>query len=118
MSGEVPARTDGGVAGAVAELPAGTLTMLFSDIEGSTALVRRLGERYGDALSAQRTLLRAAFGSFGGRELSTEGDSFFVVFESAVAAVEVQLSAEANPFLDAVISSLDRRWRARIAAGS
>ena len=71
----------------VAELPTGTLTMLFSDIEGSTALVRRLGERYGEALSAQRTLLRAAFRSFGGRELSTEGDSFFVVFESAIAAV-------------------------------
>jgi len=71
----------------VAELPTGTVTMLFSDIEGSTVLVRRLGERYGEALSAQRTLLRAAFRSFGGRELSTEGDSFFVVFESARAAV-------------------------------
>ena len=76
-----------GVAATVAELPTGTLTMLFSDIEGSTALVRRLGERYGEALSAQRRLLRAAFRSFGGRELSTEGDSFFVVFESAIAAV-------------------------------
>jgi predicted ATPase/serine/threonine protein kinase len=76
-----------GVAATAAELPTGTLTMLFSDIEGSTVLVRRLGERYGEALSAQRTLLRAAFRSFGGRELSTEGDSFFVVFESANAAV-------------------------------
>ena len=76
-----------GVAETVAELPTGTLTMLFSDIEGSTVLVRRLGERYGEALSAQRALLRAAFRNFGGRELSTEGDSFFVVFESAIAAV-------------------------------
>ncbi len=76
-----------GVAATAAELPTGTLTMLFSDIEGSTVLVRHLGERYGEALSAQRTLLRAAFRSFGGRELSTEGDSFFVVFESAIAAV-------------------------------
>ena len=83
MSGEVLVGADG----EVAELPTGTLTMLFSDIEGSTALVRRLGERYGEALSAQRTLLRVAFRSFGGRELSTEGDSFFVVFESAIAAV-------------------------------
>ena len=88
MSGEVPGQADAGVAAGsrVAELPTGTLTMLFSDMEGSTALVRRLGERYGEALSAQRTLLRAAFRSFGGRELSTEGDSFFVVFESAIAA--------------------------------
>ncbi|HTX27631.1 MAG TPA: protein kinase, partial [Streptosporangiaceae bacterium] len=76
-----------GLAETVAELPTGTLTMLFSDIEGSIVLVRRLGERYGEALSAQRTLLRAAFRSFGGRELSTEVDSFFVVFESASAAV-------------------------------
>jgi predicted ATPase/class 3 adenylate cyclase len=75
------------VAATAIELPTGTLTMLFSDIEGSTVLVRRLGERYGEALSAQRTLLRAAFRSFGGRELSTEGDSFFVVFQSASAAV-------------------------------
>jgi class 3 adenylate cyclase len=37
-------------------LPAGTITMLFSDIEGSTALLNRLGERYGEALSAQREL--------------------------------------------------------------
>ena len=89
MSADVPAPPDGwAVAGStVAELPIGTLTMLFSDIEGSTMLVRRLGERYGEALTAQRLLLRAAFRSFGGRELSTEGDSFFVVFESAVAAV-------------------------------
>ena len=78
---------DPGVAATVAELPTGTLTMLFSDIEGSTVLVRRLGERYSEALSAQRSLLRAAFRSFGGRELGTEGDSFFVVFESATAAV-------------------------------
>jgi predicted ATPase/class 3 adenylate cyclase len=80
-------QTGPGVAATATELPTGTLTMLFSDIEGSTALVRRLGERYGEALSAQRTLLRAAFRSFGGRELSTEGDSFFVVFGSAIAAV-------------------------------
>ncbi len=82
-----PGQSGPGLAETVAELPTGTLTMLFSDIEGSTVLVRRLGERYGEALSAQRTLLRAAFRSFGGRELSTEGDSFFVVFESASAAV-------------------------------
>src|SRR5690242_15904113 len=65
------------------ELPAGTITMLFSDIEGSTALLRKLGERYADSLSAQRALLRAAFADHGGQEMGTEGDSFFVVFGSA-----------------------------------
>jgi len=53
--------------------------MLFSDIEGSTALLRRLGDRYADALVAQRALLRAAFADHGGQEQGTEGDSFFVV---------------------------------------
>ena len=83
-----------GLAETVADLPTGTVTMLFSDIEGSTALLRRLGDRYGEALSEQRVLLRAAFRSFGGRELSTEGDSFFVVFESASDAVGCCVAAQ------------------------
>lgn len=70
------------------ELPGGTVTTLFSDIEGSTALLHRLGiHRYGEALSAQRALLRSAFFAGGGHEMGTEGDSFFVVFESADEAV-------------------------------
>jgi predicted ATPase/class 3 adenylate cyclase len=75
-------------------LPSGTVTLLFSDIEGSTALLRRLGERYGDALSAQRALMRDAFRSCRGRELGTEGDSFFVVFESAGDAVRCCVTAQ------------------------
>jgi class 3 adenylate cyclase len=54
--------------------------MLFSDIEGSTALLSRLGDRYGQALSDHRAVLRAAFGAWHGREMDTQGDSFFVVF--------------------------------------
>ena len=61
--------------------------MLFSDIEGSTALLNRLGERYGEALSAQRSLMRAAIVAWHGHEMGTEGDSFYVVFESAADAV-------------------------------
>jgi class 3 adenylate cyclase/DNA-binding CsgD family transcriptional regulator len=76
------------------ELPAGTITMLFSDIEGSTALLSRLGDRYGEALSAQRALLRAAFASRGGQEMGTEGDSFFVVFASAADAVGSCVAAQ------------------------
>ena len=70
--------------------------MLFSDIEGSTALLRRLGDSYADALSAQRTLLRAAFTDCGGQEMGTEGDSFFVVFPSAADAVSCCLAAQRN----------------------
>ncbi len=66
------------------ELPAGTVTMLFSDIEGSTALLGRVGDvRYGEALSAHRAVMRTAFAAWRGHEVSTEGDSFFVVFASA-----------------------------------
>src|SRR5215468_12319921 len=75
-------------------LPAGTITMLFTDIEGSTALLRRLGERYADALSAQRALLRAAFADSDGQEMGTEGDSFFVVFGSAADAVRCCVAAQ------------------------
>jgi class 3 adenylate cyclase len=68
--------------------------MLFSDIEGSTALLRRLGDGYADALSAHRALLRAAFADYGGQEMGTEGDSFFVVFGSAADAVRCCVAAQ------------------------
>ena len=76
------------------QLPTGTVTLLFSDIEGSTALLRRLGERYGEALFAQRALMRAAVSGSRGLEMGTEGDSFFVVFESAGDAVRCCLAAQ------------------------
>ncbi len=80
--------------GPVRDLPSGTVTLLFSDIEGSTALLSRLGDRYAAALSAQRVLLRDALCRYRGRELGTEGDSFFVVFESAGDAVGCCVEAQ------------------------
>jgi predicted ATPase/class 3 adenylate cyclase len=68
--------------------------MLFSDIEGSTGLLRRLGDLYGEALSAHRALLRAAVAACRGHEMGTEGDSFFVVFESAGDAVRCCVAAQ------------------------
>ncbi|GGC10607.1 ATP-binding protein [Cellulomonas carbonis] len=75
-------------------LPEGTVTMLFSDVESSTALLARLGSRYGDVVSTQRRLLRESFARWGGRELGTEGDSFFVVFTSATHAVAAAREAQ------------------------
>jgi predicted ATPase/class 3 adenylate cyclase len=76
------------------ELPTGTVTMLFSDIEGSTALLGRLGDRYGEALAAHRAIMRAAISASGGHEMGTEGDSFFVVFGSAADAVACCVEAQ------------------------
>lgn len=76
------------------ELPTGTVTMLFSDIEGSTFLLSRLGARYGEALSAQRQVLRSAISDWHGHEMGTEGDSFFVVFETAAGAVACCVAAQ------------------------
>ena len=67
-------------------LPTGTVTFLFSDIEGSTRLIQKLGERYPDVLLAHHTVLRKALAEHGGNELRTEGDSFFIVFGSALDA--------------------------------
>ena len=70
-------------------LPTGTVTFLFTDIEGSTRLLKALGrDRYGDVLAVHNRLLRTAFVDLGGIEVGTKGDSFFVVFRSAGAAVK------------------------------
>ena len=69
------------------DLPTGTVTLLFTDVEGSTRLLARLGTRYADVVDGQRRVLRAAIRRWGGHELGTEGDSFFVVFPSARDAV-------------------------------
>jgi class 3 adenylate cyclase/tetratricopeptide (TPR) repeat protein len=69
-------------------LPTGTVTLVFTDIEGSTRLLRELGrDRYGELLSQHHRLLRAAFAEAGGIEIDTKGDSFFVVFREPGAAV-------------------------------
>lgn len=78
----------------MAELPSGTVTMLFSDIEGSTLLLSRLGDAYAEALDGQRSVLRKAWSQWGGVEMGTEGDSFFVVFPRARDAVAAALQAQ------------------------
>ncbi|MEV5963154.1 tetratricopeptide repeat protein [Kribbella sp. NPDC051952] len=72
----------------------GMVSMLFSDIEGSTVLLRRLGDRYLDALDGHRRILRAAWTAHGGAEQGTEGDSFFVVFPTADDAVAAAVQGQ------------------------
>jgi predicted ATPase len=68
------------------ELPTGTVTLLFTDIEGSTRLLQELGDRYGAALGEHRRVLRHAFQRHGGVEVDTQGDAFFYAFAKATDA--------------------------------
>jgi class 3 adenylate cyclase len=71
------------------ELPSGSVTLLFTDIEGSTRLLNELGaEAYDEALAEHRGLLRETFARHDGVEVDTQGDAFFYVFRSAPEAIE------------------------------
>ena len=59
-----------------------TLTFLFTDIEGSTAMLLRLGDAYAQVLADHHQLVRAALAAYGGKEIDTQGDAFFAVFSS------------------------------------
>jgi class 3 adenylate cyclase len=78
----------------VPELPHGTVTFAFTDIEGSTALLKQLGDGFGDVLTSHRRLVRDTFADHRGVEIDTQGDAFFYVFERArdavAAAAQVQ----------------------------
>jgi predicted ATPase/class 3 adenylate cyclase len=84
----------------MSELPSGTVTLLFTDIEGSTRLLQHLGDRYRIVLTEHRGLLRAAFARYRGCEVSTEGDGFFVAFartsDAVAAAVDGQRALAAH----------------------
>jgi predicted ATPase len=71
----------------VRDLPTGTVTLLFTDIEGSTKLLQELGDRYADVLAEHRRVLREAFRSHGGVEVDTQGDAFFYAFAKAADAL-------------------------------
>src|ERR671922_191046 len=76
------------------ELPTGTATFLFTDIEGSTRLVRQLGQHWLAVLEDHNRILREAIAANGGQVPRTEGDAFFAVFPSAVRAVAAAVAAQ------------------------
>jgi class 3 adenylate cyclase len=89
MRGEVDAR-----AVEARTLPTGVITFLLADIEDSTGLVRRLGDRYGGLLADARRLLRAAIRAAGGREVDTRADEMFAVFTEAPSALDAALAVQ------------------------
>jgi class 3 adenylate cyclase len=86
----------------MAEAPTGTVTLLFSDIEGSTRLLQQTGDAYADLLSEHRRLLSEAFERHNGFHVDSEGDAFFVTFASAgdaaAAAVDGQRALARHPW--------------------
>jgi class 3 adenylate cyclase len=78
------------------DLPPGTVTFLFTDVEGSTRLLHELGEEaYAGALAEHRRVLRDAFARCGGVEVDTQGDGFFVAFPTAPGALAAAADATA-----------------------
>ncbi|HEY8630370.1 MAG TPA: adenylate/guanylate cyclase domain-containing protein [Gaiellaceae bacterium] len=77
----------------MAELPTGTVTFLFTDVEGSTRLLRELGDRYAEVLAEHRRVLRDAFARHGGMEVDTQGDAFFIAFARASDALAAAAEA-------------------------
>jgi class 3 adenylate cyclase len=82
-------------------LPSGVVTLLFTDIEGSTRLLHQLGEEYGAALAEHRRIVRAACAAHDGVEVDTQGDAFFVAFahatDAVAAAAETQRALAEGP---------------------
>jgi predicted ATPase/class 3 adenylate cyclase len=101
----------------MAEQPSGTVTMLFTDIEGSTRLLQQLGRnRYSEALELHRQLLREAFDRYDGYEVDCDGDSFFVAFRGAGDAVAAARQAQQS--LAAAPWPQDERFRVRMGVHS
>jgi len=91
----------------MASLPSGTVTFVFSDVEGSTALLKQLGDGYADVLADHRRLMRERFGAHGGVEIDTQGDAFFFAFprarDAVTAAVEAQRAHAAHEWPDGAV---------------
>jgi len=89
------------------DLPTGTITLLFTDIEGSTPLLQQLGARYAELLTACRQLLRTTFQAYHGHEVDSQGDALFAVFPRAsdalLAAVAAQRALATYAWPEAVV---------------
>ena len=88
ITGQLESERRQATSAVAAKLPTGFVTLLMTDIESSTVLLRRLGKRYGTLLDKVRDVVRRAVSQGGGREVDARADEFFAVFEGASAAIE------------------------------
>ena len=98
-------------------LPTGFVTLLMSDIEGSTLLLRKLGDRYGALLNEVRGILRAAVSGSAGHEIDARADEFFAVFERAGAGVEAAVAVERDLAAREWTDGLEVRIRIGVHSG-
>ena len=88
------------------ELPTGTVTFLFTDVEGSTRLLKQLGAEYGRVLARHHELVRDAIREHGGHEVDTQGEAFFVAFprakDAVASAIEMQRDHGNEPWPEGV----------------
>ena len=99
------------------ELPSGTVTFLFTDIEGSTKLLKQLGDGYAVVLSQQRELLRECFKKWNGQEVDTQGDAFFYSFTRATDAIKAAVDAQRSLASHVWPESLEVRLRMGLHTG-
>ena len=112
LRGQIPATaTD------AAALPVGLVTLLMTDIEASTALLRKLGDGYGPLLDHVRALIRRAVSRGGGREIDSRADEFFAVFERPAAALEAAVAIQRALAKRAWPGGFEVRVRAGIHSG-
>ena len=99
------------------ELPQGTVTFTFTDIEGSTALLKRLSDEYAAVLSTHRRLVRASLAACGGVEIDTQGDAFFAAFGRARDAVDAVTRIQSAHAAEAWPHGADVRVRIGLHTG-
>jgi class 3 adenylate cyclase len=97
----------------MSSLPSGTVTFLFTDIDGSTRLLHELGDAYAHALAGRRRMLREAFACHRGVEMDTQGGAFFVAFGRASESSRIVFT-----HLCEGAGSCDWRWLDRLCARS
>jgi class 3 adenylate cyclase len=94
ITGQLESERKAGARTPIDDLPSGVVTLLFTDIEGSTGLLNELGDRYEDVLEAVRALIRRAVEQTGGREVEVRADEYFAVFEVVDPALRAALSLQ------------------------